>query len=162
MQLYNGGTKISGATDTTLSNTAWSVDIDLSEGSHSITAKVLDAQGNEGTASAALTIVVDETVPTVLYVPGQEGGSVSGSDITLDTGDKIVLDMALSESVLTAPTVQFKHGSGNTNLGSAVTAANTNSATVYYSTALGSHGNGDVGFPYDFGVPPSGSGLERV
>ena len=161
VQLYNNGIKIAGATDTTLSNTAWSVDIDLIEGSHSITAKVLDAADNEGTASSALTIVVDTTVPSVTYLPGSEGGTMSGGDAVLAAGDKVVLDMVMSEAVDTAPTVQFKHGSGNTNFGSAITATDTKSATVYYDVALTGSDSGKNSDPLDFGAPPASSGIVR-
>ena len=161
VQLYDGGVKIAGATDTTLSDTAWSVDIDLSEGAHPITAKVLDAQGNEGAASAVLTIVVDTTAPSAMYIHGHEGGSVSGSDVLLNAGDTMVLDMAFEEVVGTAPTVQFKYGSGNTDLGSAITAANTKSATVYYDAALTGSDTGKNDDPLDFGVPAAGSGIVR-
>ena len=118
---------------------------------------------------------IDDTAPSVTYIPGHEGGSVSGSDVTLTPGDKLQLRMAFSEPIDTsgsneAPKVQFKEGSSNDNFGSEVTATNK-SATVYYATVLTANdaagattatdtaGTSDG---LDFGTPPSGSGVERV
>ena len=69
VQLYDGGVEITDATDKTFtggSNKEWSIDIDLTgEGTHSITAKVLDIAGNEGVVSSPLIITIDTTGPTV-------------------------------------------------------------------------------------------------
>ena len=122
VQLYSNGTKLSGATDTTLSNTAWTADTGLSEGAYAITAKVLDAAGNEGTASAALDITVDTTAPTYSSASVSYTGSKTvGSNTYLNTSDTIAVILNFSEVLgATQSTVQFKNDS--TNLGSAVTA----------------------------------------
>ena len=152
VQLYSNGTKIAGATDTTLSNTAWTADADLSEGTHAITAKVLDAAGNEGTASTALTIVVDTTVPVATYTTATTGGTTSGSTTYLNTGDTVSVVLTFPESIAsTAPIVQFKNNT--TNLGSAVTSVQDETLLVALSDSTGdSAGATDA---LDFGTPSS-------
>ena len=64
VQLYQGGTAIASATDSSFTGTParnWAIDIDLANRAtpYQITASVLDAAGNAGTASAALSLTVD-------------------------------------------------------------------------------------------------------
>lgn len=83
VQLYDGGSVISGAT-ATVSGGVFSIDISLAEGTHSITAVQTDPAGNASAASAALSITVDTTAPEV--------ASITGSVPALSTwyGSKIV------------------------------------------------------------------------
>ena len=152
VQLYSNGTKIAGATDTTLGNTAWGIDIGLTEGTHPITAKVLDAAGNEGTASTALTIVVDTTAPAATYTTTTTGGTTSGSTTYLNENDTVSVRIAFPESIAsTAPTVQYKNNT--TNLGSAITSARDGTLAVALSNSAGdSAGTADA---LDFGAPSS-------
>ena len=69
IQLYNNGTTIASATDSTFTGTPardWSIDIALANSTtpHPITAKVTDKAGNAGTATVALNITVDTTATT--------------------------------------------------------------------------------------------------
>ena len=80
VQLYNGGTALSGATDSTFTGNNsrdWSIDTDLAESTHSITAKVIDLAGNAGTLSSALSVTVDTTAPSATT-----SGAPSGTDNT--------------------------------------------------------------------------------
>ena len=128
VQLYAGGTAISGAKDSTFDGTDdrdWSIDITLAEGTHSITAKVVDANSNAGTASAALDITVDTTAPTVTkassgyyanYASGKLEGELSGTQFKAVS---IYTKVAFSEDVVHAevnggrarPPVSYKIGS---------------------------------------------------
>ena len=137
---------------------------------YAITAKAVDTAGNTSSASAALFITVDTTAPTAVYAPMQSGGDMFGGTVTLNMGDNLFLDVLFNERVDTSPTVQFKYGSGNTDFGSAITAANAKSSTVYYAPSLSADdtagataatdtaGTSDG---IDFGVPPVGSGVTR-
>ena len=79
VQLYNGTAEVGTATTFTGSPaTSWSIDITLAVGTHSITAKVVDAAGNSGTASSALSVVVDTTAPTASIAAGDQPASASG------------------------------------------------------------------------------------
>ncbi|WP_330083294.1 Ig-like domain-containing protein [Methylocystis iwaonis] len=63
LRVYEGATLIGTAS---VSGTSWTLGLSgLSEGTHSYTAVVADAAGNEGTASAAFAVAVDTTAPTV-------------------------------------------------------------------------------------------------
>ncbi|WP_327754525.1 Ig-like domain-containing protein (plasmid) [Sphingobium sp. SJ10-10] len=61
--LRDGSTVL--GTATAGSGGAFSIDVSLGEGAHSITATATDAAGNVGTASSALAITVDTTAPAV-------------------------------------------------------------------------------------------------
>jgi hypothetical protein len=60
--VYDGATRLGAAT---VSGATWSyTTAALAEGAHSLTARVEDAAGNQGAASAARTLTVDTVVPT--------------------------------------------------------------------------------------------------
>ncbi|MBL1256619.1 Ig-like domain-containing protein, partial [Methylocystis sp. Sn-Cys] len=63
LRVYEGATLVGTAS---VSGTGWTLALSgLAEGTHSYTAVVADAAGNEGTASAAFAVAVDTTAPTV-------------------------------------------------------------------------------------------------
>ena len=69
VQLYDGGTEISGAVSDAFaagSTGAWTIDASLAEGAHTIAARVFDIAGNQSTGalSSALNVTIDTTVPT--------------------------------------------------------------------------------------------------
>ena len=68
VQLYDGTTLVAGATDSTFDGTGsrnWSADVALTgEGARTVTARVHDVAGNEGSATS-MTITIDTTGPTV-------------------------------------------------------------------------------------------------
>ncbi|MDJ0450376.1 Ig-like domain-containing protein [Methylocystis sp. JR02] len=85
VRVYEGATLIGTAS---VSGTSWTLALSgLSEGTHSYTAVVADAAGNEGTASAAFAVAVDTTAPTVATniasftdnIGTQQGNYLSGT-----------------------------------------------------------------------------------
>ena len=83
VQLYRAGTTAVGSATTVAAGTV-SIDISLTQGTHSITAKTTDVAGNVSVASSALTIIVDTTAPTKPTTPDltTDTGSSSTDDIT--------------------------------------------------------------------------------
>ncbi|SFK28793.1 FG-GAP-like repeat-containing protein, partial [Celeribacter neptunius] len=66
VRIYEGTTLVGTAT---VAGTGWTLALSgLAEGTHSYTAVVADAAGNEGTASAGFDVVVDTTVPAAPVV----------------------------------------------------------------------------------------------
>ncbi|MBL1258901.1 Ig-like domain-containing protein, partial [Methylocystis sp. Sn-Cys] len=85
LRVYEGATLVGTAS---VSGTGWTLALSgLAEGTHSYTAVVADAAGNEGTASAAFAVAVDTTAPTVAAniasftdnVGTQQGNYLSGT-----------------------------------------------------------------------------------
>ena len=89
VQLYDNGNMISGASGT-VSGGTFSIELSLTQGSHSITAKQTDAAGNESASSSALEITVDTTAlaPTNLDLAAADDSGTSNSDnITQNTSN---------------------------------------------------------------------------
>ncbi len=61
---------------------AWSIDFDLIEGQHDITAIATDAAGNDGAESLVLMITVDDTAPVSPSIPDLDASSDSGTSPT--------------------------------------------------------------------------------
>ena len=95
--LYDNGTAISGATETAdgsgcnITGSEFTIDIDLTEGKHKITAKATDGYSNTSSASKALTITIDTTAPTATISGAPTTGTkkvedldvaVAGRDVT--------------------------------------------------------------------------------
>ncbi|WP_336951649.1 Ig-like domain-containing protein [Sphingobium aromaticivastans] len=85
--LRDGSTVL--GTGTAGSSGAFSIDVSLSEGAHSITATATDAAGNAGTASSALAITVDTTAPTV---------AISATPAALVAGQTATVTFSFSEA----------------------------------------------------------------
>lgn len=76
--------------------TEWSKVVDLTEGTHQLYVVTKDAAGNTSTASPTLTVVVDAAAPVVETVALMtESGE---TDARLRAGDKVIVDVTLSES----------------------------------------------------------------
>jgi hypothetical protein len=119
---------------TTLTNNAWSVSVSsteaklLHDGSYTVTADVTDTAGNPA-PEAKQTITVDETPPTVRWLPQVESG-VEGTTIALGTitamanslpgHSNSVQSLVVSDipvgAVLTDCTNSFTSTSGNTSI----------------------------------------------
>ncbi|MBI5143406.1 MAG: hypothetical protein HZA20_14635, partial [Nitrospirae bacterium] len=108
VQLYDGATAV-GPTGT-VSGGTFSIDISLAVGAHSITAKQTDPAGNvSATASAALSITVDTTLPDA---PGTL--DLAAADDTGDSGTdnltKNTTALTISGTGETGATVQLYDG----------------------------------------------------
>lgn len=57
----------------------WSIDVTLTEGTHSVTATQTDAAGNTSVASAALNVTVDQTNPAATTVPDLTAATDTGT-----------------------------------------------------------------------------------
>jgi hypothetical protein len=90
LKLYNGTTFL---VDADVSGTAWSATPSLiTDGSYTITARVVDAAGNQGPASASRSLILDTTAPSqtiaITNISDNSGtiqGSVADGAITNDT-----------------------------------------------------------------------------
>jgi hypothetical protein len=119
---------------TTLTNNSWSVNVSPSEakllhdGSYTVTANVSDSAGNPATP-ATQTITVDETPPTVTWLPqaecGIEGRTIALGAITAtvnglpghsDSVQSLVVSGIPAGAVLTDGTNCFIATSGNTSI----------------------------------------------
>ncbi|SFI47226.1 BspA family leucine-rich repeat surface protein, partial [Celeribacter neptunius] len=93
VRIYEGTTLVGTAT---VAGTGWTLALSgLAEGTHSYTAVVADAVGNEGTASAGFDVVVDTTAPVTPVVTGisDDGGAIDGI-----TGDNTLIINGTSEA----------------------------------------------------------------
>ncbi|WP_337842696.1 Ig-like domain-containing protein [Rheinheimera sp.] len=131
----DGTTALGSATAT---GGAWSITAApaLSEGSHTLTAKALDAAGNESVASAGLTVTIDSTAPAAPTVPTLDAGSDTGSSNSDNLTNASSLDFTGTAEA--GSTVAL---SSNVNgaLGSAVATAGNWSLTTSAVTTAGSH-----------------------
>ena len=133
-------------------------DSKLAEGSITITATATDFAGN--TTTDTETVAYDPTVPTANHSLITTGAVTSGSNTYLNTGDTITMRLGFTESIVTAPVVQFKNGTDN--FGSAITASSvTNPMTVVYSNTDSSGDSGSQTDPLDFGNPSVDNGIVR-
>ena len=98
VKIFDGTTTI--ATGTADASGHWSVTTNtLTTGSHTFTARDTDVAGNVGaTASAAVTVTIDRTAPTVSSVVTSGSGITSGSG-NLNAGKTVTLTVSLSEAV---------------------------------------------------------------
>ena len=118
-----------------------------------------DMAGNAGTAQTYNTtgVTADTTAPTATYAITNTGGNSSNSKNYLNASDTVSVTATFSETVSTAPTVQFINDS--TNLGSAVTGSSVSGevtaaeGSVYYSPTLTGSDTGNSSDALDFGDP---------
>jgi hypothetical protein len=135
----------------------------LGDGSHTITAKAVDAAGNVSAASSGLTITVDTTPPTV---------SVAGSTSALKVGDTSTITFTFSEDpgasftagdvTVSGGTLGTINGTGTTRTATFTPTANTDNGSASISVAANSYAdaagnNGSAGGPlligYDTNAP---------
>ena len=135
IQLYRGSSTIGSAT--TIAGGKASIDIDLTVGTHAITAKTTDKAGNVSPASDPLSITVDTTVPAAPTNLDLDAADDTGSSQTDNvTSQTTGLTFTVTTSGTDAQTVQFYNGSAT--LGSPATIS-ANSATITTSLAAGTH-----------------------
>ena len=141
IQLYNGTTAITGATDDAFTGTpatGWSIDIPLIAGSHTIRARVLDLAGNEGTLSSPLAVTVDTTAPAAAPTNLALGTGLSALDndstptITMTVGEDKGAVTLYTDSTCTTANV-----ASSAALVNDATAPHTASATATALTADG-------------------------
>jgi hypothetical protein len=84
----NGTTQIGSGTANGSGNWTIAIGSPLSDGTHTITAKAVDAAGNAGSASGSLAVTVDRTPPTV---------SISSSGPSLKVGETATITFTFSE-----------------------------------------------------------------
>ena len=123
--LYNGGTAISGATGTVVNGTV-SIDIDLAEGTHTITAKARYGSSDESSASSALTITVDTTDPTIGTI-SLAGDVANGYLNNAEKGN--------NTGLLTAPTSTDTNNIRRTSY-AVITSSQTCGSTHSFSTTI--------------------------
>lgn len=78
VELFDGATSL--GTATANASGAFSLDVALAAGAHSITARATDAAGNVGTTSAALSINVDTTAPGAPSAPAVSDGTIGAAE----------------------------------------------------------------------------------
>ena len=150
VQLYNGSSTIGSAT--TISAGTTSTDIDLAEGTHTITAKTTDVAGNQSSASTALSITVDSSVPTLALTAQTKKGSggsfadIASSNIYLKVGDGFRLNDSSDYSIagVDSTSTSFDLDLGTTEQHTAVTAsditATTTASRLTYTISAGDNG----------------------
>jgi hypothetical protein len=126
---------VSVGTINTAGNGSFTKDLDLSEGTHAITLKGIDAAGNVGDASAALSITVDTTAPaspSALDLAAEDDNGASNSDNTTS----VTSGLTISGNAEAGSTVELFDGA--TSLGT-VTVGSNGLFTKDISLAVGSH-----------------------
>uniref|UniRef100_UPI00262A09BD Ig-like domain-containing protein n=1 Tax=uncultured Sphingomonas sp. TaxID=158754 RepID=UPI00262A09BD len=78
VELFNGTTSL--GTATANASGAFTIDVALAAGTHSITARATDAAGNVGASSTALAITVDTTAPGAPTVPAVSDGVINAAE----------------------------------------------------------------------------------
>ncbi|MCE9643115.1 MAG: Ig-like domain repeat protein [Candidatus Andersenbacteria bacterium] len=150
VQLYDGVSTTGSSTTATGGN--WSIDLSLTAGAHTITAKATDAAGNTSSSSASLTVTVDSTAPTVTEVtavttPTSDttpdytfntneagtiayGGSCSSVTTSASSGNNTITFNALADGAYTTCTVQITDAAGNISTALTVTSFTISTATL--------------------------------
>lgn len=121
VKVFDGTTQI--GTATAGGNGAWSFTAsDLKSGSHSFTAKAMDAAGNTGNASTAVSVTISNptgpTTPTTPTKPGAPTIATFSQDSGV-AGDKITNDKTLTLTGTAAANTTIKVMDGTTQVGSA-------------------------------------------
>ena len=117
VKVFDGTTQIGTATAGT--NGAWTFTTsNLSTGSHSFTAKAMDAAGNTGTASSAVSVTISN--PTTPTAPGAPTIATFSQDSGV-AGDKITNDKTLTLTGTAAANTTIKVMDGTTQVGTATT-----------------------------------------
>ncbi|MBN9040908.1 MAG: hypothetical protein J0H38_06430 [Rhizobiales bacterium] len=127
--VFDGTTKI--GTVTANSSGAWTfTTATLATGSHSFTAKAMDAAGNTGVASAALGVTVSASTPSAPSAPA----IVSFSNDSGVVGDGITNDNTLTLTGTAAANSTVKVYDGATQIGT--TTANASGSWSYITSVL--------------------------
>ena len=161
VQLYNGTTLITGATDTSFTGTpatGWSISIPLAEGAHTIKAVVIDAAGNEGTKSSGLSVTVDTTAPTIT---ASIGGTITSRTVKgVDTDSTSSWKYKIIDGSDTCDSTEMATGSSDYTEDSAKTVAlsdNGKKACFSSTDTAGNVGYGATGTISVAGEVPTGT-----
>ncbi|MFD2365131.1 Ig-like domain-containing protein [Pseudoduganella sp. GCM10020061] len=150
VKLYEGATQIGSGTADSGGN--WTITAGtLAEGTHSITAVATDASGNTGAASAALSVTIDSTAPTIAITsnkPALKAGESAIVTFTFseDPGASFTWDGSAGDVVVSGGTLSAISGTGTVRTATFTPAANANgtaSITVAagaYADAAGNNG----------------------
>jgi len=136
--LYDGATAIGSAAVT---DGKWAITSSaLGEGSHAITAKLTDAAGNVGAASAATTVTIDTTAPT-LAISSDVAQLKAGASatITFTFSEDPGTSFTLHDVVVSGGTLGALSGSGLTRSAVFTPAADIDSGSASITVAAGSY-----------------------
>lgn len=138
LRLYDtDGTTLLGST-TVNGDGSWQVtSTTLSQGLHSITAKVKDTAGNVGPASDALNITIDTTAPAAPSTPDLEAASDSGSFSTDNTTS--IVTPTFSGTAQAGASVVLYDSDGTTIIGSTTANGSGNWSIVSSTLSEGAH-----------------------
>ncbi|MFC4170476.1 Ig-like domain-containing protein [Microvirga sp. GCM10011540] len=129
--LYDTDGTIVVATTVVENDGSWSATSSLlAEGTHTITAKVVDSAGNESPASGGLTVTIDRTVPSAPQAPVLAAASDSGSSST--------------DSITNVSVPTFSGGAGSIEAGAVVRLYDTDGTTVIATTTANGDGSWSV------------------
>jgi hypothetical protein len=146
VKIYDGATPIGNAVAS--GSGAWSyTTAALANGGHSLTATATDAAGNTGTASAALAVTVDTTVPTKPVITGSQimnsniltlsGTAEAGSAVKLYDGTTFVGNAVASGSgTWSYATGALANGSHSLTATATDVAGNTSAASVALAATI--------------------------
>jgi hypothetical protein len=116
----------------------------LSPGAHTLTAKAVDAAGNVSAASSGLTVVVDDTAPT-LAITSSAAALKSGETATItftfseDPGATFTWDGSSGDVSVSGGTLSAISGSGLIRTATFTPTAGTNNGTASITVASGSY-----------------------
>ena len=133
----------------TVSNGAFSIDVDLAEGSHKVVAKQTDVAGNVSAVSSVLDITVDETAdaaPGSLDLAARDDANLQTDNITSNTTGLTISGLGVAGSSVQLYTWNDAGGNGDGNvddelsaLGSAGTVDDFGAFSIDVDLAEGSH-----------------------
>jgi predicted secreted protein len=163
----NGTTQIGSGTANGSGNWTIAIGSPLSDGTHTITAKAVDAAGNASSASGSLAVTVDRTPPTVSVsssVASLKAGETATITFTFseDPGTSFSWDGTAGDITVSGGTLSALSGTGNTRTATFTPNANTDagSASIQvvnasYQDAAGNNGtaSNNLTLTYDTRAP---------
>jgi hypothetical protein len=165
----NGTTQIGSGTANGSGNWTIAIGSPLSDGTHTITAKAVDAAGNASGASGSLAVTVDRTPPTVSVsssVPSLKVGETATIDFTFGVGDdpgtSFSWDGSAGDITVSGGTLSALSGTGPVRHATFTPNANTDAGSASirvvnasYQDAAGNNGTASniLGLTYDTRAP---------
>jgi hypothetical protein len=146
VELFDGASSL--GTTTANGAGAWTMDVPLAAGSHSITAVATDVAGNPSAASAVLSITVDTTAPGAPTTPNLSAADDSGPSNT-DNITNVTSGLTFSGTAEASSSVELFDGATSLGTGTANGAGNWSidlalSAGVYSITAKATDAAGNT------------------